>query len=78
VCAVRQIEAAWVFSPSRDHAQSFAIEMGREPWAPSSIHVAESPAEDTRRRCRKWTAQPSPGRGWWWIRGRLLWRRPAT
>jgi ornithine cyclodeaminase/alanine dehydrogenase-like protein (mu-crystallin family) len=44
VCAVRQIEAAWVFSPSRDHAHSFAIEMGREAWAPPLIHVAESPA----------------------------------
>jgi len=48
VCAVRQIEAAWVFSPSRDHAQSFAKEMGREPWAPPSIHVAESIAAAVR------------------------------
>src|SRR3990172_417952 len=43
VCAVRQIEVAWVFSRSRAHAQAFATELGREPWAPPSIHVTESP-----------------------------------
>lgn len=48
VCAVRQIEAAWVFSPSRDHAQSFASELGREPWAPPSISVADTPAAAVR------------------------------
>lgn len=48
VCAVRQVEAAWVFSRSRDHAQSFATELGREPWAPPSIAVADTAAEAVR------------------------------
>jgi len=48
VCAVRQIEAAWVFSPSRDHAQAFATELRREPWAPPSISVADTPAAAVR------------------------------
>ena len=48
VCAVRQIEAARVFSPSRDHAQAFATELGREPWAPPSVSVADTPAAAVR------------------------------
>lgn len=48
VCAVRQIEAAWIFSRSRDHAQAFATELGREPWAPPSISVADTPAAAVR------------------------------
>ena len=48
VCAVRQVEAAWVFSRSRDHAQAFATELGRETWAPASISVADTPAAAVR------------------------------
>jgi ornithine cyclodeaminase/alanine dehydrogenase-like protein (mu-crystallin family) len=48
VCAVRQVEAAWVFSRSRDHSQLFATEMGREPWAPPSISAADTPAAAVR------------------------------
>ena len=48
VCAVRQLEVAWVFSRSRDHAQAFAIALERESWAPASVSVAESPAEAIR------------------------------
>ncbi len=48
VCAVRPIEAAWVFSRSPDHSQLFATEMGREPWAPPTISVADTPAAAVR------------------------------
>jgi len=48
VCAVRQIEAAWVFSRSRSHAQEFATELEQEPWAPASIFVADTPAAAVR------------------------------
>jgi len=48
VCSVRQIEAAWVFSRSRAHAESFATELRREPWAPLSISVADTPAAAVR------------------------------
>ncbi|MGH2619277.1 MAG: ornithine cyclodeaminase family protein [Anaerolineales bacterium] len=48
VCTVRQVEAAWVFSRSPDHAQAFATALGREPWAPPSISVADTPAAAVR------------------------------
>ena len=48
VCAVRQIEAAWVFSRSRGHAQEFTTELEQEPWAPASIFVADTPAAAVR------------------------------
>lgn len=48
VCSVRQIEAAWVFSRSRAHAEAFATELRREPWAPLSISVADTPAAAVR------------------------------
>ncbi len=48
VCAVRQVEAAWVFSRSPEHAQVFAAEMAKESWAPASISVARDPAAAVR------------------------------
>ena len=48
VCAVRQIEVAWVFSRSRAHAEAFATEFGRELWAPPSISIAGTPAAAVR------------------------------
>ena len=48
VCAVRQVEAAWVYSRFRAHAEAFATDLRREPWAPPSISVADTPAAAVR------------------------------
>lgn len=48
VCAVRPIEAAWVYSPNRAHAERFAQEMSGGPTFAGTVAVADEPAEVVR------------------------------
>ena len=45
VCAVRAIEAAWVYSPNTKHAEDFASEMSGSGSIPHDLHVAPSSME---------------------------------
>lgn len=45
VCAVRDIEAAWVYSINKEGAQTFAEEMAGVGSIPSQINVATDPAD---------------------------------
>lgn len=59
-CAVRPVEAAWVYSPNRAHAERFAQEMsGGETFA-GRVQVAENPAEIVRQADLICTATTSP------------------
>ncbi len=48
VCAIRQIDSIWVFSPSRTHAESFARELSGSDAFSGEIQVAGSPSEVVR------------------------------
>jgi len=48
MCTVRQIEAAWVYSPNRAHADAFAAEMAAAPWCSFRVSVADSPSAAVR------------------------------
>lgn len=45
VCAVRQIDSVWVFSPSRSHAERFAQELSDSDAFAGEIQVARDPAQ---------------------------------
>ena len=44
VCAVRQIEAAWVYDPNAEAAMHYAEQLQGQPGMPMRITVAETPA----------------------------------
>lgn len=48
VCAVRKIEAAWVYSPTREHSRKFAAEMDATDWAPTFVEIASTAADAVR------------------------------
>jgi ornithine cyclodeaminase len=48
VCEVREIERAFVYSPTREHAERFVFEMRGKGKIPQDVRVAKSPAEAVR------------------------------
>lgn len=45
ICAVREIESAWIFSPDPDHSKEFADEVSVQSWSPPAIQVSKTPAD---------------------------------